>query len=165
MNPLHAYRHRELPLVELVLAAVQLGAGIPSAGDERVRAEVDERTVRYYQSTGLVDRPGRYEGRTAIYGYRHLLQVLATKALQGAGYSLAQVQSSLAGVVTPDLEAAGARALGEEVGPVVPPEPAPRALVQFEVAPGLWLTVDPAIHPDPTALVVALSPHIKRSTP
>ncbi len=168
MNPLHAYRPRELSLPALVQAAAELGARLPASADERVRAEVDERTVRYYQSTGLVDRPLRYEGRTALYGYRHLLQVLATKALQGAGYKLSQVQASLAGVPTGELEAAVARALGEAAAPAPPvpaAAPAPRALVQFEVSPGLWLTVDPAVHPDPAALAAALSTHLTRSTP
>lgn len=156
-----------MALPELVQAAAEVGRRLPAAVDERVRAEVDERTVRYYQSTGLIDRPVRYEGRVALYGYRQLLQVLATKALQGAGYKLSQVQASLAGVSTAELEAAVSRALGEEATappPQVQP-PAARPLVQFEVAPGLWLTVDPALHPDPAALAAALSPHLTRSKP
>ncbi len=177
MNPLDAYRDLELPLPELVAAAARLGARLPATPDERVRAEVDERTVRYYQSSGLVDRPSRFAGRTALYGYRQLLQVLATKALQGAGYRLAQVQAALAGVPTAELEAAVARALGGGVtrtapptappasAPTAPPSPPARALVQFEVAPGLWLTVDPALHPDPAALAAALTPHLARSNP
>lgn len=171
MSPLHDYLHRELSLPELVAAAITLGARLPAVGDERVRAEVDDRTVRYYQSSGLVDRPLRYEGRSALYGYRHLLQLLAVKALQGAGYKLAQVQASLAGVPTPELEAAVARALGEVAAaplppaPPVAPSPAPRALVQFELAPGLWLTVDPALHPDPAALAAAFTSHHQRKTP
>ncbi len=51
--------------------------------DQRVRAVPDARTVRYYQSIGLVDRPER-EGREAVYRWRHLLQVVAVKLTAGA---------------------------------------------------------------------------------
>jgi DNA-binding transcriptional MerR regulator len=177
VNPLDPYRDRDLSLSGLVEAAAALGARLPAVADERVRSEVDERTVRYYQSTGLVDRPARYEGRNAVYGFRHLLQVLATKGLQGAGYRLAQVQAALAGVDSATLEAAVLRALGPEAGaaaprphpaepaPLTPARPALRALVQFEVAPGVWITVDPQLHPDPAALAADVRLTLHRSTP
>ncbi len=65
----------------------------------RVRDVPDRRTIRYYVTLGLVDRPlsspGR--GRTAFYGRRHLLQLVAIKRLQGQGLPLTDVQARLVG--------------------------------------------------------------------
>ncbi|HWT85302.1 MAG TPA: MerR family transcriptional regulator, partial [Myxococcales bacterium] len=52
-----------------------------AAADGRVSAAPDSRTVRYYTTLGLLDRP-TIEARQARYGERHLLQLLAIKALQ-----------------------------------------------------------------------------------
>ena len=60
----------------------ELGARglLGAAADARVSAAPDARTVRYYTTLGLLDRP-RIEGRQARYGERHVLQLLAIKAL------------------------------------------------------------------------------------
>jgi len=85
------------PLDELVdevgrlLGRLDLDAG---ALDGRVSATPDVRTVRYYTSLGLLDRP-RIEGREGRYGRRHLLQLAAIKVLQAEGLSLGEVQERL----------------------------------------------------------------------
>jgi DNA-binding transcriptional MerR regulator len=66
----------------------------------------DARTIRYYQTIGIVDKPLRYEGRNAVYGYQHLLQVVAIKLLQSRGLTLAQVQRAITNSTLSDLEAA-----------------------------------------------------------
>jgi DNA-binding transcriptional MerR regulator len=71
--------------------------------DGRVAAAPDARTVRYYGTLGLVDRPGIIE-REARYGRRHLLQLVAVKALQARGLPLADVQARLYGCSNPELE-------------------------------------------------------------
>lgn len=63
----------------------------------RVRAVPDRRTIRYYTTLGLVDRP-ELAGRTALYGPRHLRQLVAIKRLQGDGLSLEDVQQRLGGL-------------------------------------------------------------------
>src|SRR5262245_35973848 len=70
------------------------------AGQEngQVREIPDPRTIRYYATLGLVDRPDLLSGRTALYGRRHLLQIVAIKRLQAGGLSLAQVQEELLGL-------------------------------------------------------------------
>jgi DNA-binding transcriptional MerR regulator len=68
--------------------------GQPSA---RVREVPDKRTIRYYTTIGLLDRPAEMRGRTAYYGRRHLLQLVAIKRRQAQGRSLAQIQQELAG--------------------------------------------------------------------
>jgi DNA-binding transcriptional MerR regulator len=65
-----------------------------AAPDARVSAAPDARTVRYYTTLGLLDRP-QIENRQARYGERHLLQLLAIKALQSLELPLAQIQQTL----------------------------------------------------------------------
>jgi DNA-binding transcriptional MerR regulator len=72
--------------------------------DGRVAPLPDARTVRYYQTLGILHKPLRYEGRNAVYGYHHLLQLIAIKLLQRQGLSLAQIQNALMQATLSDLE-------------------------------------------------------------
>jgi DNA-binding transcriptional MerR regulator len=63
----------------------------------RVREVPDPRTIRYYTTLGLIDRPAEMRGRTALYGIRHLLQLVAIKRLQTHGLTLAEIQARLVG--------------------------------------------------------------------
>jgi len=62
--------------------------------------------VRWYTTTGLVDRPAGMRGRTALYGPRHLLQLVAVKRRQAQGHSLAAIQAELAGASDAELAVA-----------------------------------------------------------
>jgi DNA-binding transcriptional MerR regulator len=73
--------------------------------DHRVSPVPDLRTIRYYTSLGLVDRPVPDPPRQAKYKMRHVWQLLAIKALQGAQLSLAEVQSRLYGLTEQELKA------------------------------------------------------------
>ncbi len=84
--------HQLCTEVERVLAVDYAGSG-----NGRVRDIPDLRTIRYYTTAGLLDRPAEMRGRTALYGRRHLLQLVAIKQLQARGLSLSQVQRQLAG--------------------------------------------------------------------
>ena len=55
---------------------VALALAVDYAGQAsgRVRDVPDERTIRYYTTLGLIDRPAEMRGRTAHYSRRHLLQ-------------------------------------------------------------------------------------------
>ena len=77
--------------------------GLGRQPDGRVLPAPDARTVRYYQTYGLLDRPSR-EGREARYGERHRLQLLAIKALQAAGLGLAEIQRRVYGCSNLELE-------------------------------------------------------------
>ena len=83
-------------LVERVRRA--LAAEYPGAPNGRVRDLPDRRAIRWYTTTGLVDRPLGMRGRTALYGPRHLLQLVAVKRRQAQGRTLAEIQAELAGV-------------------------------------------------------------------
>src|SRR5262249_56989090 len=86
------------------------GAGVGRAEDYdgqpsgRVRDVPDRRAIRYYTTVGLLDRPAEMRGRTAMYGRRHLLQLVAIKRLQTRGLSLAEIQERLLGLPNSQLE-------------------------------------------------------------
>jgi DNA-binding transcriptional MerR regulator len=74
------------------------GPGYDGVRSGRVRDVPDLRTIRYYTTLGLLDRPAAMRGRTALYGPRHLLQLIAIKVLQARGLSLAAVQERVVGL-------------------------------------------------------------------
>jgi hypothetical protein len=81
-------------------ARVALALAVDYSGQAsgRVRDVPDRRTIRYYTTLGLIDRPAAMRGRTALYGLRHLLQLVAIKRLQANGLSLAEIQTRLVGL-------------------------------------------------------------------
>lgn len=89
-------------LAERVDAALSVGYDGQASG--RVRDVPDQRAIRYYTTLGLVDRPVARRGSTALYGRRHLLQLVAIKKLQSRGLALARVQAELAGATQQQLE-------------------------------------------------------------
>jgi DNA-binding transcriptional MerR regulator len=76
---------------------------VGTSPDGRVSAVPDARTIRYYTTLGLLDRPA-IEGRQARYGRQHVLQILAVKALQSAALPLSEIQARLYGRSTAELE-------------------------------------------------------------
>jgi DNA-binding transcriptional MerR regulator len=79
-------------------AAVALSVDHAGPPDGRTREVPDSRTIRYYTTLGLLDRPAEMRGRTALYGRRHLMQLVAIKRLQARGQSLAEIQRQLIGL-------------------------------------------------------------------
>lgn len=73
-------------------------SGYQAPENGQVRAVPDLRTIRYYTTLGLLDRPVEMRGRTALYGWRHLYQLVAVKRLQADGMSLGEIQTKLAGL-------------------------------------------------------------------
>ncbi len=80
-------------LPELVAEVAARIAALPAPKNGQVRAVPDERTVRYYVTLGLLGRPSAMRGRTALYGPRHVAQVVAIKRLQTMGRSLSEIQA------------------------------------------------------------------------
>ena len=130
------------------IAEQALEAALPDADlSGRVRAVPDARTIRYYTTIGLLDRAAEMRGRTAYYGRRHVLQLVAIKQLQATGLSLEQVQQKLAGATTRKLvDLAGLptdfwdRPLLKKVSRNEPPMPAaaPLAAVQIAERANFW---------------------------
>jgi DNA-binding transcriptional MerR regulator len=91
-------RHFLWTLDDLVAqVALALAVDYDGTANGRVRDVPDGRTIRYYTTLGLIDRPAEMRGRTALYGVRHLLQLVAIKRLQARALSLAEVQERLLG--------------------------------------------------------------------
>jgi hypothetical protein len=104
--------------------AEALAADYPGQSNGRVRDVPDRRTIRWYTTIGLLDRPAAMRGRTALYDRRHLLQLVAIKRLQAAGHTLAAVQQELLGATVSTLERIAT--LPDDVpSPAEPPQPAP----------------------------------------
>jgi DNA-binding transcriptional MerR regulator len=117
---------RRFTLAELADAgASALDALGVAARNGQVRDRPDARTIRYYTALGLVDRPAEMTGRTALYGDRHLLQVLAVKAMQARGASLADVQRTLVGASTDELRRAIGPGLPAALAAAARPAPEP----------------------------------------
>jgi DNA-binding transcriptional MerR regulator len=112
---------------------------LEAQADGRISAAPDPRTVRYYTTLGLLDRP-EIVAREARYGRRHVLQLCAIKAMQAAGMPLAEVLSVLYGRSNPELEAliASTGASRQSRAPAI------RALTwrEFTVEPGLKIIVE-----------------------
>jgi DNA-binding transcriptional MerR regulator len=113
-------------LAERVDAALAVDYHGQSSG--RVRDVPDRRAIRWYTTIGLIDRPLAHRGRTALYGPRHLLQLVAVKRLQAKGLPLVAIQQELAGATDTDLErvarvpaaaATGREAASPEAGPAL----------------------------------------------
>ncbi|MDG6102814.1 MerR family transcriptional regulator [Dactylosporangium aurantiacum] len=77
------------------VAAALEGTAYAGAPNGRVRDVPDARAIRWYATIGLVDRP-TMRGRTALYGPRHLAQLVAIKRRQSEGRRIADIQIELA---------------------------------------------------------------------
>jgi DNA-binding transcriptional MerR regulator len=108
----------------------------------RVRAVPDQRTIRYYTTLGLIDRPAAMQGRTALYGRRHLLQLVAIKRLQARGLALAELQRQLLGLTDRALEELAGLPIVVEDAVSPPAEPAAAARPQ-----AFWRETPPALPP------------------
>jgi DNA-binding transcriptional MerR regulator len=101
------WRDREdLKLDDLVHAAAEVIPRLANRPDYgRATAIPDARTVRYYIQQGLVDRPHGSAGTAALYGYRHLLQLVAVKVLQGQYMPMERIREAISGLENRGLEA------------------------------------------------------------
>ena len=147
-------------LEELVDLAAPVLAGLP-VEDQRIQTTPDARTVRFYQTAGLLDRPVRYEGRVARYGRRHLLQLVAIRILQSGGLSLAQIQTRLAGATNAELEALATSASGATISERSSTgvyarstdTPLTTSIAAVELAPGIIVTIDSRLQPQSARLI------------
>jgi DNA-binding transcriptional MerR regulator len=93
---------------------------LESAGpvNGRVREVPNERLIRWYTTIGLLDPPLARRGRIALYGRRHLLQLVAVKRRQADGLSIAAIQAELTGATDAMLvQAAHLTGLPDASGP------------------------------------------------
>jgi DNA-binding transcriptional MerR regulator len=129
------------------LVGEALGADYAGQTNGRVREVPDRRTIRWYTTIGLLDRPAAMRGRTALYGRRHLLQLVAVKRLQADGRTIAEVQEALLGAADVTLDELAHLA---EV-PVAPPSAA--RLASPAAPPARFWAARPA-SPSPNAALI-----------
>ncbi len=131
----------EMTLRELVAeAAVALSAAGLEQSSGRVSEVPTPRTIRYYARHGLIDKPIGWRGRAALYGPRHIAQIVAIKRMQADGSSLDQIQLVLSGASDDEL----ATRSGIALDATPPPQPA------ADDAGAFWRRV-PADAPEPGA--------------
>ena len=149
---------------ELVEEVERRIAALPKPQNGQVRAVPDDRTIRYYGTIGLLDRPVAMRGRTALYTKKHAAQIVAIKRLQTMGRSLAEIQavwptlddatlSRMSGVELPGTSAKAKAARKDfwKEAPAPAPTPASRPLP----------TPVPAV--TPAELRVELAPNVSLS--
>lgn len=91
--------------VELADEAARLvGRFVPRQERGSVSELPDERMVRYYSSGGLISPPEGRQGTAAVYGYLHLLQLLAIKRLQAEHLPIKKIKELVEGKTETDLE-------------------------------------------------------------
>ncbi len=64
----------------------------------------DERTIRFYMNRGLIDKPEKYRGTSAVFSYRHILQVVSIKYLQSEYLPLKKIKAMLSGLSDKEME-------------------------------------------------------------
>lgn len=174
-------------LDELVAKAAELlSVASVGQGSGRVRETPDRRTVRYYTTLGLLDRPSEFRGRVGLYGPRQLWQLMAIKRLQSRGEPLQGIQQQLLNATDAELrriaapprsspqkaprppESARARSFWLDEPAEREPEDANPPVSTFtglELGPGITLTLSAARRPlasgDLEALAAAAAPLLK----
>jgi hypothetical protein len=158
------------------LVGEALGADYAGQTNGRVREVPDRRTIRWYTTIGLLDRPAAMRGRTALYGRRHLLQLVAVKRLQADGRTIAEVQEALLGAADVTLDELAHLAelpvappsAARLASPAAPParfwaarpaSPSPNAALipGVRLANGVTLVLDGAPHPLDAADLTAIA--------
>jgi len=77
----------------------------------------DERTIRYYLAEGLIQSPEEKQGTALVFGYLHLLQLIAVKKLQAEHFPIRQIRELVAGKSEAELESLiGVGAAGKRRG-------------------------------------------------
>lgn len=56
----------------------------------------DERTIRYYLSEGLIQSADEKQGTASVFGYKHLLQIVAVKKLQAEHLPIRKIRELVA---------------------------------------------------------------------
>jgi len=178
-SPLNWVPDAAMSLDEVVERAnALLSAATTAQRDGRVRPTLDSRTVRYYQTLGIVPPPRRAGGRRAVYRSTHLVRAVVTKLLQAEGTRLGDIAKRLeqrsdedlwqqvgdllqsgstrATVRTPESPAAPEREM--PAGPIKGPGE-PHAMT---IMPGVHLLIEATASHDPDELLDAMRAYLVR---
>lgn len=105
---------RQARFVGVAELATQAAKILAESGPAQARGTVtelpDERTVRYYQTEGLLSPAEDKQGTASVFSYRHLLELLVVKKLQSEHLPIRKIRSLVDGRTERELE----RLLGSE---------------------------------------------------
>lgn len=121
-----ARRRKFVGVAELAQEAARI---LAESGVAQARGTVtelpDERMVRYYLTEGLIPPADEKQGTASVFGFRHLLQLLAVKKLQAEHLPIRAIREVVTGKTERQLEkllgaeqerGAGHSAKGEALG-------------------------------------------------
>jgi DNA-binding transcriptional MerR regulator len=150
-----------------------LSAATSTQPDGRVRPTLDTRTMRYYQTLGIVPPPRRAGGRRAVYRSTHLVRAVTTKLLQVGGIRLHDIADRLANQPDQDLwqqvgdmlqsgssDAPTAASRGSVPVPADDREPQPP--VAATILPGVHLLIEATASGDPHEILDAMRAWLAR---
>ncbi|MDF1752393.1 MAG: MerR family transcriptional regulator [Verrucomicrobiales bacterium] len=123
-------------------------------GDGRVTSEFTERTVRHYQSKGIIDPPVK-EGKEAIYGYRQVLQALLVRKMLVRKISAERISDMLDGkenevyleLLTKGIEMSVGPGTGEMIDSDTDPALVRGPWIRIPVVPGLEVHIARGFEP------------------
>lgn len=69
-----------------------------------VKDVIEERTVRYYQTEGLLETPTEKKGTASVFGYKHLLTLIVIKTLQSQHLPIRKIKEIIRGMSEGELE-------------------------------------------------------------
>lgn len=100
------HRDKQYPgAAALAEAATDVLAGVESRQEKATVTEIpDERTVRYYISEGLIPPAAEKKGTSTLFGYIHLLALLAIKKLQAQNLPIKKIREIIEGKAEGELE-------------------------------------------------------------
>lgn len=75
--------------------ATEVSRRLARTGDPRSEPPITERTLRYYRGLNLLSAPLRRERKKWIFEERHVLELMAVRRLQAAGWSLGKIGVAL----------------------------------------------------------------------
>jgi len=88
--------------------AAVCGRVMSELGLEQARGTVtnvpDERTIRYYLAEGLIQPVDERQGTASVFGYVHLLQLVAVKKLQAEHFPIRKIRELVGGKSEQELE-------------------------------------------------------------
>jgi DNA-binding transcriptional MerR regulator len=95
----------------LRLPSAFYGSPGQTQGKGTVAEYPNERTVRYYISSGLLTSASEKRGLKSVFGYEHLLKLLTIKKLQADGLPISVIKDLISDKSIEDLE----KLFGEEI--------------------------------------------------
>ncbi|MBI1947129.1 MAG: MerR family transcriptional regulator [Deltaproteobacteria bacterium] len=154
--------------------SARVSAALGSAPVDQANGQVTEvpnaRTIRYYATIGLLERPYT-AGRSVRYGRRHLLQLVAIKRLQARGLVLADVQRELGALNDKKLEALAALPQDDEIAALAAEVHGPSPKVESRRERSFWSAEPEApsaaapVAPSPTPAPTASPPSTETVVP